>query len=71
MTLHELLHGGANAALILTCTIAGSYALLVLIVLIKPNGARGKAARDLLTLHPLSKKNQDDQGGQDHDTNRR
>ncbi len=71
MTIHELLHGGASAALILTCTIAGSYALLVLIVLIKPNGTRGKAAKDLLALHPLTKKNQDDQGGKDNDTNRR
>ncbi|SOD91386.1 hypothetical protein [Streptomyces sp. Ag109_G2-15] len=46
---------------------AGSYVLLVLIVLISPGSRRGKAARDLLGLHPLSKRYQDSQDGQEND----
>lgn len=67
MSIYELLHGGASAALILACTMAGSYVLLVLIVLISPGSRRGKAARDLLGLHPLSKRYQDSQDGQEND----
>ncbi|MFK0256614.1 hypothetical protein [Streptomyces sp. NPDC090445] len=61
MSIYELLHADASPALILACSIAGSYVLLVLIVLISPGSSRGKAARDLLSLHPFSKKSPDSQ----------
>ncbi|MDX2591588.1 MULTISPECIES: hypothetical protein [Streptomyces] len=65
MSIYELLSSGASAALVLACTVAGSYVLLVLIVLISPGSLRGKAARDLLGLHPFSKKDQDQKGSGD------
>ncbi|MFE0512827.1 hypothetical protein [Streptomyces sp. NPDC058964] len=63
MSIYECLRSGASAALVLASTVAGSYVLLVLIVLISPTSTRGKAARDLLGLHPFSKSSQDDQDG--------
>ncbi|MFE9636699.1 hypothetical protein [Streptomyces sp. NPDC006463] len=68
MTIFELLHSGTSAALILAATIAGSYVVLVIIVLISPGSTRGKAARDLLGLHPFSKKGPDSHGSHDTDT---
>lgn len=68
MTINQLIHGGASGALILASVLAGSYVLLVLIVLIKPSSARGKAAGDLLSLHPLSKRNPDHHRSQKNDT---
>ncbi|MET9959947.1 hypothetical protein ABZ128_12940 [Streptomyces sp. NPDC006326] len=55
MTIYDLLHSGASAALILASTIAGSYVLLMTIVLISPTSTRGRMARDLLSLHPFSR----------------
>ncbi|MFK8906846.1 hypothetical protein [Streptomyces sp. YS-3] len=46
---------------------AGTYVLLVLIVLISPSSTRGKAARDLLGSHPLSKNGQGRPDDQDSD----
>ncbi|MEU9182773.1 hypothetical protein AB0C90_39525 [Streptomyces sp. NPDC048550] len=59
MTIYDLLHSGASAALILASTIAGSYLLLIAIVLIRPTSTRGKTARDLLSLHPFSRHSPD------------
>jgi hypothetical protein len=56
MSVYELIHGGVDAAFALACTVAGTYVLLVLIVLISPSSTRGKAARELLSSHPLSKR---------------
>ncbi|MFI5999699.1 hypothetical protein ACIA98_04675 [Streptomyces sp. NPDC051366] len=68
MTIHGLLHSGVSAALILASTIAGSYVLLVTIVLISPTSTRGKAARGLLSHHPLSKHGPDSHSSHDIDT---
>ncbi|MFJ2821545.1 hypothetical protein ACIO7M_10565 [Streptomyces toxytricini] len=59
MSIYEFLHADASAALILACPLAASYVLLVLIVLISPDSGRGKAAKDLLSLHPFSRKTPD------------
>ncbi|NXY97116.1 hypothetical protein HYE82_22620 [Streptomyces sp. BR123] len=69
MSIYDLLHSGSCAALILACTMAGSYVLLVMIVLICPSSMRGKAARDLLSLHPFSKNDSDPQRSQADDSN--
>ncbi|MEU1120457.1 MULTISPECIES: hypothetical protein [unclassified Streptomyces] len=63
MTVNDLLRSGANAALILACTMAGTYVLLVLIVLISPSSTRGAAAKELLGSHPLSKNGQGSTNG--------
>ncbi|MFE6846814.1 hypothetical protein [Streptomyces sp. NPDC057686] len=68
MTIYGILHSGAGAALILASTIAGSYVLLVTIVLISPSSTRGRAARDLLSLHPLSRHGSDSHSSHDTDT---
>ncbi|WP_333775063.1 hypothetical protein [Streptomyces sp. IBSBF 3136] len=65
MSIYELLSSGASAALVLASTVAGTYVLLVLIVLISPSSLRGKAARDLLALSPLSKKDQEQKNSGD------
>jgi hypothetical protein len=66
MSVYDLIHGGANAALVLACTMAGTYVLLVLIVLISPSSTRGKAAKELLSSHPFSKRTDaSDENGQE------
>jgi hypothetical protein len=70
MPVYDLIRGGANAALVLACTMAGTYVLLVLIVLISPDSTRGKAARELLSSHPFSKRtDQSDDTAQDANRN--
>ncbi|MEU6669134.1 hypothetical protein [Streptomyces sp. NPDC046727] len=70
MAIYDLIRGGADAALILACTMAGTYVLLVFIVLIKPSSTRGKAAKELLQSHPFSKRPDPSEGnGQDANHN--